>query len=195
MGGRGQPVLIAKNASGFWPFDWSNDGKWLVVNALANATGVDILRYDIAEQKLTPLVQTPFGESTGALSPENQWLAYGSDQTSRREVYVHTLSDGSRRQVSTLGGAMPSWRKDGRELYFIGPQNKLMVVTVEPGATFRHSTPRELFPAIFNWDGADGFTRPYAPMPDGQQFVVSVLKERRSQLLTLVTNWTAATAK
>jgi len=66
---------------------------------------------------------------------------------------------------------------------------------VEPGATFRHSTPHELFPAIFNWDGVDDFRRPYAPMPDGQHFVVSVLKERRSPMLTLVTNWPAASGK
>ena len=87
---------------------------------------------------------------------------------------------------------MPLWRKDGRELYFIGPQNRLMVVDVEAGPTFRHSTPRELFRAIFNWAGADDFVRPYAPMPDGQRFVLNVLKERSPQLLTLVTNWTTA---
>jgi hypothetical protein len=68
-----------------------------------------------------------------------------------------------------------------------------MAVDVEDGATFRHSTPRELFHAIFNWTGPDDFIRPYAPMPDGQHFVVSVLKERRSQLLTLVTSWTTKT--
>ena len=87
---------------------------------------------------------------------------------------------------------MPMWRKDGRELYFIGPQNRLMVVDVEAGEAFRHSTPRELFRAIFNWTGADDFVRPYAPMPDGQHFALNVLKERSAQLLTLVTNWTTA---
>ena len=164
---------------------------------MADATGLDLLRFDIKEQKLTPLVQGPFNEGSGALSPKDQWLAYSSDQTGRREVYIHSVSDGSRWQVSTQGGAMPLWKKDGSELYFIGPQNRLMAVNVEAGATFRHSTPRELFRAIFNWDGPDGFgfMRPYAPMPDGQHFVVSVLKERRSQLLTLVTNWTSGVSK
>ena len=90
---------------------------------------------------------------------------------------------------------MPLWRRDGRELYFIGPQNRLMVVDVEAGATFRHSTARELFRAIFNWTGTDDFVqRPYAPMPDGQRFALSVLKERSAQFLTLVTNWTTAAA-
>jgi Tol biopolymer transport system component len=193
--GRGQAEFIGKTVSGIWPFAWSHDGTWLVVGTVTNETGLDLVRFDIKEQKLTPLVHGPFSEITGALSTGDQWLAYSSDQTGRREVYVNSVSDGSRWQVSTQGGAMPLWRKDGRELYFIGPQNRLMAVDVEAGATFRHSTPRELFQAILNWDGLDDFRRPYAPMPDGQQFVVSVLKERRSQLLTLVTNWTAAAGK
>ena len=190
--GRGQPELLGKNAGLFWPYDWSHDGGWLVVGTVTNETGLDLFRFDIKESKLTPLVQTPSSEITGALSAGDQWLAYSSDHSGRREVWVLSLADGSRRQVSTQGGAMPRWRKDGRELYFIDPQDRLMVVEVEPSATFRHSTPRELFSATFNRAGADDFVRPYAPMPDGQQFVLSVLRERRSQLLTLVTNWTSA---
>jgi len=192
--GRGQPEVMGTNASGFWPFAWSADGSWLVVGAVANQTGLDLLRLDLKDQKVTPLAQTQFGELTGALSPDNRLLAYSSDQTGRREVYVTSLSDSSRWQVSTQGGAMPLWRRDGRELYFIGPQNRLMVVDVEAGATFRHSTPRELFKAIFNWAGPEDFMRPYAPMPDGQRFALNVLKERSAQLLTLVTNWTSQAA-
>jgi hypothetical protein len=165
--GRGQAEFIGKTVSGMWPFAWSHDGNWLVVGTVTNETGLDLLRFDIKEQKMTPLVHGPSSEITGALSAGDQWLAYSSDLPGRREVYVDSMSDGSRWQVSTGGGAMPLWRKDGRELYFIGPQNRLMAVDVEPGATFRHSTPHELFPAIFNWDGVDDFRRPYAPMPEG----------------------------
>ncbi|HXG72334.1 MAG TPA: protein kinase [Gemmatimonadaceae bacterium] len=192
--GRGQAQEIGNHPSGFLSFDWSRDRAWLVVGAVNGQTGFDLLRFDIKEQKLTPLVQTPFNDLTGSLSPDNRLLAYSSDQTGRREVYVTSLSDSSRWQVSTQGGAMPSWRRDGRELYFIGPQNRLMVVNVEAGATFRHSTARELFRAIFNWAGTEDFARPYAPMPDGQRFALNVLNERNAQLLTLVTNWTTEAA-
>ncbi len=193
--GRGQPEVVGTSVAGFWPFAWSADGTWLVVGAVANQTGLDLLRLDLKDQKVTPLAQTQFGELTGALSPGDQWLAYSSDQTGRREIYVSSLSgEASRWQVSTQGGAMPLWRNDGRELYFIGPQNRLMVVDVETGATFRHSTPRELFKAIFSWAGVDDFVRPYAPMPDGQRFAVNVLKERNAPLMTLVTNWTSQAA-
>src|SRR6185369_13095092 len=70
--GRGQPELIGKSASGFWPFAWSHDASWLVVGAVTNETGLDLLRFDIKEHKLTPLVQGPFSEQTGALSPNDQ---------------------------------------------------------------------------------------------------------------------------
>lgn len=66
-----------------------------------------------------------------------------------------------------------------------------MVVEVEAAGTFRHSAPRALFTALFNSAGAEDQERFYAPMPDGQRFVVDVLKERPTTFLTLVTNWAA----
>ncbi len=190
--GRGQAEVTASNASGLWSYGWSRDGSWIVAGSVSGPTSFDLFRYDRKSEKFTPLVQTPFNDHTGALSPDDRWLAYSSDQTGRREVYVASLSgDSGRWQVSTQGGSVPLWSGNGRELYFLGSQNRLMVVDVEAAATFRHSAPRALFTALFNSDGAEEQERFYAPMPDGQRFVVDVLKERATTFLTLVTNWTA----
>ena len=141
-------------------------------------------------QTLTPLVNTPFSEEAGALSPDDRWLAYQSDETGRTEVYVRSLAgDAGRWRISSLGANTPLWRRDGRELYFLTPQGQLMAVDVQPGATFRASAPRELFQSDFSVSARQ--YRAYAPSPDGQQFAIDVQKERRTTLLTLVTNWTA----
>jgi len=191
--GRGKPELVVTTQVGLWAFAWSGDGRWLVAGTGTDATGLDLVRYDIGTKTFAPLVDSPFSDQTGALSPDDQWMAYTSEHTGRREVYVRRVSDDAGRwQVSTLGGAMPLWGRGGRELYFVTPSNRLMVVDVEAGSTFRTSTPRELFRADFNTEGSEEAQRFYAPFADGQRFVVDVLKESRTALLTLVTNWTTA---
>jgi Tol biopolymer transport system component len=188
--GQGQPAQVASNVSGMRSWGWSHNGGWLLVATIADATAEDLARFDIESQKLSPLVSTPFTESSGALSPDDRFLAYQSDDTGRPEVYVLSLgADAGRWRISSLGGAIPSWGRDGRELYFLTPRGQVMVVEIEPGGTFRPSAPRELFRADFRFFSSP--YREYAAAPDGQRFVIDVLKERSLTLLTLVTNWTA----
>ena len=196
--GTGDAVLTGSNASGMWPSAWSKDGTWMVVASIEGTTGVDLLRFDLHSKATTPLAQTPFNEYPAALSPDDRWIAYSSEQTGRREVHVMSASGNARWQVSTQGGSIPMWRNDGKELYFIGSQNRLMAVGIEEvqdGATLRFSTPSPLFTANFNWEPPDDFVRSYAPLPGGQQFIVDVLKERGRTMLTLVTNWTTGAGK
>ena len=189
--GHGQAEPVGANPSGMWSSGWSRDGRWLVVGAVADKTSFDLLRYDIDDKKSAPLLATPFNEQSGALSADERWLAYQSDETGRYEVYVRSLADDAGRwRISSLGGMTPVWRHDGRELFFLTPQGQLMTVTVEPGATFRPSAPRELFRTDFRVHSRE--YRSYAPFADGQRFVIDVMKDRSTTLLTLVTNWTAS---
>nr|MBA3948942.1 PD40 domain-containing protein [Acidobacteriota bacterium] len=194
--GRGTLEQVASTASGLWSYGLSRDGTWLVAGIVTGPTSFDLMRYDIGSGKTTPLVQSPFDDVEGALSPDEKWLAYSSDHTGRREVYVRSLDgDTGRWQISTQGGGAPAWRADGRELYFVTAQGQLMAVDVQAAGAFRHSPPRMLFEAIFNNGEAYDNGRFYAPMPDGQRFVVATLKERTTSLLTLVTNWTTGAGK
>jgi eukaryotic-like serine/threonine-protein kinase len=184
--GRGQAEQIASNATGLWAWSLARDGTWLVAATVAAATGFDLVRYDIAGKASTPLVSTQFAEEAGALSPDERWLAYQSDETGRPEVYVRSLAqDGGRWRISSLGGTTPLWRQDGRELYFVTPRGQLMAVGVEAGAAFRPSAPHELFRT--NFRSASRQYRSYASVANGQQFVVDMVKERTRPLLTIVT--------
>jgi len=191
--GRGGPEEIARNptGAGLEVFGVSRDSRWLVAGTGTDATAEDVMRYDIESGELMPVIATPFADVMAVLSPDDRWVAYVSDQTGRDEVYVGAVSgDAGRWQVSLEGGVAPRWRADGRELYFVTPQQRLMVVEIEPGSTFRHSAPHELFAALFktNSESRQWF---YDVFPDGRRFVVDVLKERQTRLLTLVTNWRA----
>ena len=119
-----------------------------------------------------------------ALSPDDRFLAYASEQSGRWEVYVQALSGASGRwQVSTEGGRNPRWRGDGRELFYLAGADRLMAAEVTPGEVPLFGAPRELFvQAIDSFEVA----------PDGQTFVV--LRPADSDLdrpLVLVTDWQA----
>ena len=153
-----------------------------------DATGGDLMRYDVKTKQLTPLVVTPSIEDNAALSGDDRFLAYVSLESGRPEVYVRSLTgDPNRRRISGGGGANPAWRRDGGELYFVTPRGQFMAVPMDPASATGQAQATELFRADFRLDLAASFS----PLPDGKQFVINVSKDRAAPLLTLVTNWRA----
>jgi eukaryotic-like serine/threonine-protein kinase len=117
-------------------------------------------------------LQTPFNERMPMISPDGHWIAYDSNESGEKEVYVLAFPDGhGKRQVSVDMGGYPLWSRDGRELFFWQPGVKrhLMVVDFEShGDSFVAGTPRvfsEHLPVIFS------ATRSYDPAPDGKSVV------------------------
>ena len=83
-----------------------------------------------------PLLTSEFSERTGQVSPDSRWLAYASDESGRAEVYVQAFFPGNRAkagkwQISTAGGSQPRWRGDGKELFYVAPDRKLMATEVK----------------------------------------------------------------
>jgi len=116
-----------------------------------------------------PLVHTAFNETSPALSPDGQWLAYVSDETGRNEVYVRRLrTEVGRRPFSTNGGTEPRWTKGGHELFY-RKGDSVFIVAVPPGAAPSAAMPRLAFvmPIARLLGGA------YDVSPDGQRLVVA----------------------
>ena len=135
-----------------------------------------------------PFLKTPFNEAQGQFSPDGRWVAYSSDESGRREVYVRAFSGldpgeslgaGGKWQVSNAGGQEPRWRGDGKELYYWSG-TKLAAVSIQAGAkNIEAGTPRELFPlSSGNYDAA----------ADGRRFLV-LNPVGSAASLTVVTNW------
>jgi hypothetical protein len=122
------------------------------------------------------------------VSPNGQWIAYASNESGERHVFVQPFSgSGAKRQVSIEGGALPAWQRDGKELFFVHGDD-LMVAAVTIDGRFEAGRPRLLFKAPY-WHTAN--VRNYDVAPDGQSFVM-VKRERRfpPSEVVVVLNWT-----
>ena len=161
------------------PHDVSPDGRWLLLIDYTPPVGADISVLPLATQgPARPFAATPFQELSPRFSPDGRWVAYSSDISGRPEVYVRAFEGSATPvKVSQSGGTQPRWRPDGKELSFLAPGGRLMIVPV--AGTF--GVPRMLFQAA---DAAD-----FEVDADGTRFLVH-LRERREPVHLLV-NWLA----
>ena len=80
----------------------------------------DVFALRTSDAAVHPVVQSPQNQIQARLSPNARWIAYASDESGRFEVYVQSFEDGSGKTlVSTRGGSQPTWRRDGRELFYV----------------------------------------------------------------------------
>ena len=125
-------------------------------------------------------------------------MAYTSSETGNWEVYVSPFpSFSSRWQVSRGdGGEEPRWRRDGKELFYLTPDGRLMAVDVKTGAGFEAGLPITLFQTHPRQplSAMDFFT--YDVTADGQKFLVNSKVEISSSApLSVVLNWASETDK
>jgi eukaryotic-like serine/threonine-protein kinase len=195
--GAGTEKLLLKTDFPTNPSGWSSDGRLLFYGTMHPQTGGDIWALPLVGGKPEPypVVHTAADEHYGTPSPDGRWLAYISNETGPYEVYVEAFpATGFRRQVSTLGGFGPQWRRDGKELFYRAPNQTLMAVDVKSNpTTVEFSPPKALFPTRIKWMEIQAVGRHYAAAPDGQRFLmISATDEAQSSPITVMLNWTAA---
>lgn len=127
------------------------DGSGLLLQTQSGdvSSKPDLARYDYAKASLTPVRNRPAAETDACLSPDGKLLAYASDELERSEVYLGPFDgSGPDVQVSANGGAWPRFAADGKRLFFLDPDEKLMAATLEvPGTAPVVSSPTVLFDA------------------------------------------------
>ena len=174
------------------PVDWSADGKFLLFESRdpGSKTKLWVLPFS-GDRKPFPLLQTPFSESLGAFSPDGRWIAYVSDESGRPEVYVQTFPVSTAKwRVSTGDGTQPRWRRDGKEIFYLAPDSRLMAVAVTTGSSFEAGIPTALF-EIGSAPGV-GLRHRYGVTSDGERFlVVRGTETQETSPITVVLNWTA----
>lgn len=180
---------------GLSAFSISQTGTLAVRGSPVAATQLTVVARD--GRVVTTLGEPPYVDTTRftieqpRLSPNGEWMAYVSNQSGRRGVYIQRFpKPDSPHQVSTDGGIEPRWRRDGRELYYVSSASRLVAVPVDLAHDARIATAIELF--TIHQPG--GFASPYYwydVVPDGRQFVVAnmLAQERDTNALTMIVNW------
>jgi eukaryotic-like serine/threonine-protein kinase len=176
------------------PTDWSWDGRFIVYRENDPKVGGDLWVLPLfGDRKPFPFQRTSFSETNARFSPDNRWVAFDSDESGRREVYVRRFEGSAEKwPVSTAGGTQPCWRRNGKELFYLSVDSKIMAVPVKMGDTFEAGIPRPLF-RIDSVMGIDAVgASEYDVTADGERFLVSMADaEARSLPITVVVNWTA----
>ncbi len=133
----------------------------------------------------------PIEGNHARVSPNGRWLAHDSTEAGITQVFVTAFPvPGERWLISTGGGSDPQWRGDGRELYYVAPDETLMAVSVETAPAFNAGTPEPLFRASLDPTSL-AFGPAYSPAPDGQRFLVVELIGGNEPHLVATLNWTS----
>jgi Tol biopolymer transport system component len=171
--GVGSPEVVTPPGPPQVPADVSLDGRYLLYTSGSYIASQDIWLLELNNREnRTPLIKSEFDELYPRFSPDGRWIAYSTDESGTSEVYVQSYSaTGGRWQVSSNGGSQPRWRADGRELFYVAPDLKLMSVEVRSGAIFDFDTPKPLFQT--RMDSFDAPNR-YVVAENGKKFLINV---------------------
>jgi serine/threonine protein kinase/Tol biopolymer transport system component len=211
--GTGNDVLLTNGEAGSFnvPDDWSPDGHFLIYSAgslpsgAASNTGVGRKLWLLPLQpdgttasEPRVYIENPLGLGHGKFSPDGRWVAYTIGTPAAENVYVSPfpLTEGreDRWAVSSGGGYQPLWRRDGKELFYLSPDGKVMSVDVNTtSATFQSGTPKPLFSIRIAGGPQAAPTHRWDVSHDGQRFLVTtVLDVIQSPPINVVTNWESA---
>src|SRR2546427_808740 len=187
-----EEVLIESSENKFSE-DQSPDGRFLLY-FLANPPNADLWVLPLqGKRKPFSFLSTEFNERKAKFSPDGRWVAYQSNQSGREEVYIRPFppGPGGQWQVSTEGDIWPRWRRDGKELYYIAPDARLMAVAITSnGDTLDPGKPVTLFQTRIVGGGSDfGRAAEYDVAPDGRFLINTVLENTTATPITLILNW------
>jgi Tol biopolymer transport system component len=195
-----EQLLLASSENKF-PMDVSSDGRYLLYRNTGPNTNWDLWALPlVGEKKPFLAINSPFQEMIGEFSPDGHWLAYQTNESGQFEVFVQSFPEATTRtMISANGGSQPRWRGDGKELFFVALDNRLMAAPIavnanrmlEPGppvALFRTRMPGGAVPSPQK--------QQYAVSPDGQRFLVNTMVgDTASASVSLILNWHPPTTK
>src|SRR4029453_10799203 len=144
------------------------------------------------ERRRFPVLETTFNETNAQFSPDGRWIAYQSDESGRVEIYVQPFPGPGRKvRISVSGGIQGGGRRAGKEVFYLGSDNRLMAVPVQLDARGENvdvGTPVPLFPTRLAGEPQNDSARQYMVSSDGQRFLLDPLTEV-SIPITVVLNW------
>jgi eukaryotic-like serine/threonine-protein kinase len=172
--GRGEEqTLLPPGPGSVYAQSWSPDGAEILFRSEDPRNGFEVESLSLRDRKKSTLLSGPADESQAQFSPDGMWVTYTSTESGRPEVYVQPFpATGAKWQVSTGGGDQPRWRRDGKEMYYLAADRRLMAVSIDVPGAFDAHPPRALFETTIPF-GDLGISQAYDVSPDGQRFVIA----------------------
>jgi predicted Ser/Thr protein kinase len=189
--GVGNEDSLLKSSEAKYAYDWSPDG--LLYSVYAGQAEVCFLPLTGDDRKPRRYLAGQFDESQARFSPDRRFVAYTSDESGKNEVYVQPFPEasGGKWVVSKGGGTQPQWRRDGKELFYISADSKMMAVDVTTTPVFQSGNPKALFAAPI-WASSLIVTR-YDVTHDGRKFLINALGTDAAAVsaspIEVVLNW------
>jgi hypothetical protein len=192
------------------PLSVTADGHVLLYRVLDPKAGLDLWTLRLVNDGATTgsehsqtqggaraldIVNTEFDESEGQFSPDREWLAYVSSKSGAPEVYVRAYPGGGDEvRISTNGGTQVRWRRDGNELFYVTPDDRLMAVPIRSGPMTPEVGPAVALFVTHLATGASvvGGKPQYAVASDGRFLMNVAIEQTASAPITVVLNWMAA---
>jgi serine/threonine protein kinase/Tol biopolymer transport system component len=200
--GAGSELVLLETAQEKTTYSWSGDGRFLLYGFQDPKTGFDLWVLPVqGDREPFAFVNAGFDQRQGAFSPDSRWIAYGSNESGRFEIYVRRFlgptdaiapsGASGQWQVSASGGIWPQWSANGKELYYMAPDSTLMAAPVTVGADmFNVGTPIRLFQTRIVGGGiAIDEGRQYDAARDGRFLINTVVDDTASSTITLIQNW------
>jgi Tol biopolymer transport system component len=193
VAGNERPEELLLRGEDLFPWDWSSKG---IVYDTGGLTA-DLWFLPLAgDGKPYALVEDPSQQGAGRFSSDERWFAYQSNEFGRSEIFVKSFPPSAAKwQVSTEGGSQPRWRRDGKELFYLAADGKLMTVPIAPDdLTFRHDVPRPLFQTGLH--NLYPRLRAYGASHNGERFLITVPDDPgAAPSIVVVSNWQAQLAR
>jgi Tol biopolymer transport system component len=191
--GTGEEVALLESSQNMLPEDWSRDGRFLSFITSDSAGRWDLSVLPVGgTSKPSQVTKTPYNEMGSQFSSDGHWIAFESDESGRNEIYVQPFpGPGAKTIVSTAGGLQARWRGDGRELFYVAPDGKLMAVAMHvapSGKALEPSSPIALFVTRISSTRTGGSRHEYVVAADGQRFLMNAFVEQNAAPITLVLN-------
>jgi eukaryotic-like serine/threonine-protein kinase len=192
------------------PTDWSPDGRFILYNnsalpAITQDFPSDVFAIDMARnRKVIHLLNTPFYEYNAVFSPDGKWLAFLSNESGKAEIYMQALDrandslhvTGERFLISGLGAQCLRWRKDGKELFYLGSDGRVYAVPIAFGAgTVRAGQPEPLFTIDAEARAAIHSIVSFDVSADGNRFVIPSMTPGESSALVVLQDWESLLAR
>jgi len=173
-------------------WDWSRDGKHVLFRK-----GNELWDLSWPERVAKPLLQVKWAVRNAQFSPDGRWMVYASNETGSMEIYVSPFPSGNGKwQVSSTGGQEPRWRQDGKELFYVSADGKLMAVAVTTDAGFKVGSPVALFQTHRRQSVSSQDVFPYDVSGDGQKFlIITKMDEATAAPLSVLLNWSSEMEK